>query len=440
MFSGNVYAAISVGMAIENDVDSNGIISVVDGGKVKVAYEVLEDTSKDLHKNDKIQLLRVSDDSIVSSVARGKKKSGTVSIPVKKSEDEQLYVRYVRKGKAAELIATVCKPGDPDFVPLMSIPRASLADLTIRVNAIEMTGLQNRVVVSPSRGDFTSIQSAIDSISDAAADNRYLVKVGPGTYNEVVTMKPFVDIEGSGELVTRITSDAGTTLSAASDAELRSLTVENSGGINAIYSHDASPRITGVTVTGDGLDYGLKLSQPPGYTGLPPVVRDVTVSVTNSDDSLYGVYYVSNPAPAGDHAPTFDNVDIYVNNAAGTSYGFRSSGNGEVSMRNVTIMAISGGAHANGLYETNQGKAIITNVTATAEGGTTSNTGLHLGGSGSNAVVTESRFAGSTHSVFKIPAATALVVASELDGPATDTLTCVASYDASFVALNSSCQ
>jgi hypothetical protein len=136
MFAGNAFAVITVGLAIENDTDSNGNITVIDGGTVKVAYEVIEDTDKDLHKKDKIQLLRVSDDSVVDSVLRGKKKSGSVSLKAKNSEGEQLYVHYIRK--SGTLIATAS-----DQVTI--IAKASLADLTVELNATEKS-LENRLV------------------------------------------------------------------------------------------------------------------------------------------------------------------------------------------------------------------------------------------------------------------------------------------------------
>jgi hypothetical protein len=72
---------------------------------------------------------------------------------------------------------------------------------------------QNVVVVAKSGGDYTSVQAAIDSVADAAADNPYLVWVAPGVYSETVTMNPFVQA----------------TLILASDASLRDLTVGNSG-------------------------------------------------------------------------------------------------------------------------------------------------------------------------------------------------------------------
>src|SRR5204863_8786745 len=94
------------------------------------------------------------------------------------------------------------------------------------------TPYQNVIVVARSGGDYTSIQKALDSITDNSPTNRYLIWVAPGTYIETVTMKPYVDIEGAGELVTKIVAAGyyyGATLMGASNAELRYLTVESTG-------------------------------------------------------------------------------------------------------------------------------------------------------------------------------------------------------------------
>src|SRR5438132_3996437 len=93
----------------------------------------------------------------------------------------------------------------------------------------------NVVTVAKSGVAFTSIQAALNTITDNSAANRYVIRVAPGAYTETVTMKPYVDIEGSGELTTKIsfTGSASTsagTVTGADNAELRSLTVENTGG------------------------------------------------------------------------------------------------------------------------------------------------------------------------------------------------------------------
>ena len=59
--------------------------------------------------------------------------------------------------------------------------------------------------VAPSGAQYTSIQAAINAAAAVAtASQRYLVKVAPGIYNEQITLKDFVDVEGSGRRLTQI--------------------------------------------------------------------------------------------------------------------------------------------------------------------------------------------------------------------------------------------
>ena len=141
------------------------------------------------------------------------------------------------------------------------------------------------VVVAKSGGNFTSVQAALGSITDASAGKHYLVWVGPGTYNERVQMEPFVDIEGAGELATRITASGGggfgagsSVVSGASDAELRHPTVENTGGNTdaiAIFKPSASPRLSNVTaIASEGTD----ANQGVVNAGSSPTMTDVTAT------------------------------------------------------------------------------------------------------------------------------------------------------------------
>ena len=87
-----------------------------------------------------------------------------------------------------------------------------------------------RVLTVGEGGEYTSITAALNAISDNSALTPYLIKVGPGIYNEQIVMKSYVDIEGCGEGITIISSSGGDettpTVKAASNSELRLLTVE----------------------------------------------------------------------------------------------------------------------------------------------------------------------------------------------------------------------
>jgi hypothetical protein len=149
------------------------------------------------------------------------------------------------------------------------------------------------VYVATTGGDFTSIQAALTSIGDNSANNKYLIKVGPGTYTETVQMKQWVDIEGSGEKNTKITftgsnPDNTGTVRGANNAELRSLTVENTGGVAfdfaiAIYNNNASPSLLHVTAAASG--GSLRSVGVYNISSAAPTLTNVTSSATGSSDN-----------------------------------------------------------------------------------------------------------------------------------------------------------
>jgi pectin methylesterase-like acyl-CoA thioesterase len=77
--------------------------------------------------------------------------------------------------------------------------------------------LPNNVKVVETSGSgtntYSTIQAALAAITTASATNRYLIKVMPGTYTATsgsqIVMKPYVDIEGSGQENTIVTSTLG---------------------------------------------------------------------------------------------------------------------------------------------------------------------------------------------------------------------------------------
>ena len=128
------------------------------------------------------------------------------------------------------------------------------------------TDIGTIVIVSPKPGDTpqTNGTALLNNLAGITADanNPYLIKLGPGIYDigtNSLQMKEYVDVEGSGENTTIITGhigiDSSGVVQGANNAEIRFLTVQNTGGGTyavAIYNDSASPKITNVTASASG--------------------------------------------------------------------------------------------------------------------------------------------------------------------------------------------
>jgi hypothetical protein len=71
----------------------------------------------------------------------------------------------------------------------------------------------NIIYVSKIGGDFTSIKAAVDSITDSSDENRYLISVGPGIFEEDTidfTGKSFISIVGSDIQITQVVPNTPT--------------------------------------------------------------------------------------------------------------------------------------------------------------------------------------------------------------------------------------
>ncbi len=151
------------------------------------------------------------------------------------------------------------------------------------------------VHVHPVSGDGiasgTRLINAFAGIADASATKHYVVKVEPGIYDVGATMlemKPYVDIEGSGQEATVIqgvgTTDTSGTIAVvkgASSSEIRDLQVRCMGS--------ASPpkeiRDVKVNVTGGSSAYGFYVEPGAGSPTSPPRITNSTITV-NSDGGI----------------------------------------------------------------------------------------------------------------------------------------------------------
>lgn len=163
------------------------------------------------------------------------------------------------------------------------------------------------IAVAVEGGDFTDPVAAVDSIGDAAADNPYLVMIGPGEYTltRTLVMKPFVDVFGAGQEATILTGaistflyDAASAIVAGADnATLLDLTVRNTGGSGvaiAIYNNGVSPVIQDVTATASGARFNYGVYNEYGSS---PVMTNVTATATGGSYH-YDVFNSTSPQRA----------------------------------------------------------------------------------------------------------------------------------------------
>jgi hypothetical protein len=288
-------------------------------------------------------------------------------------------------GEARWLQISVTCPGDS--VPTTLNPRQPVTPAPYAL-AAPGSAYHNVVIVAKSGGDYTSIQAALNSILDASSGNPYLVWIAPGVYTETVTMKPYVDLEGAGQLATKITfTGNGTnttgTVVTASNAELRSLTVENTGGAAyaiAIFNGGTSPHLTNITAT------------------------------ASADGNI--------------------SAAVFSNSAASPNISA------------ATLMTLGAGFNHYTLYSVGSTTATVNNSTITATGGATTNYGV-ISTVNSTATIYSSIVRGTTAAVNMLNS-TGRIAASLLEGGAvtggSGSLTCIGAYNQSFAALNIACQ
>ncbi|MBP1696857.1 MAG: hypothetical protein H6Q41_2045 [Deltaproteobacteria bacterium] len=235
----------------------------------------------------------------------------------------------------------------------------------------------NVAVVALSNGDYTDPVAAMSDLSTwcgtPSATNPCLLKIMPGVYDvygSALQMLGYVDIEGSGENTTKIKGYIDSSLSGvvigASNAEIRFLTVENSGGGAtkiAIYNISASPKITNVKATastGYLINYGVyNISSSPTMT-------NVTATASGGNTTCAGVYNTSS-------SPAMTNVTATASGGSNWNVGVFNVSSSSPTMVNVTASA--SGAFSYGVYNSSS-SPLMMNVTATSSGGGPSGSGI----------------------------------------------------------------
>jgi hypothetical protein len=296
------------------------------------------------------------------------------------------------------------------------------SDRTVRAAPFDVVPgrYANVIVVAKSGGDFNVIQKALNSIGDNSPSNRYLVWVAPGVYTETITLKQYVDIEGAGELITKITypgsQDPGmaTVRGWVNDVELRNLTVENTGGsyyAKAIWIYGSSPRFNHITAVASGASGDNDAFQTG--TGGSPTLRNVT-AIALGGTNTYGI------------------------NSVGTNGGTASLGLTD------TLVTASGGSYSNHAMYNFATSPTIWNSKLSASGGTVNYAVENYAYYGSYSLtIDNSTLIGSTSTLSNHALFLTHVGASKLEGgsalPNGGTLTCAGVYDENYVFFPNTC-
>jgi len=208
-------------------------------------------------------------------------------------------------------------------------------------------------VVAQSGGEFTSPDTAMASVASwcgtPSETNPCLLKIMPGVYDlagSTLSMQPYVDIEGSGELNTVITTATNNsslgTVNGANNAEIRHLTVKNTGtGINvyAFQNNNSSPWMTHITAN----------------------------AITSTGQNAHGV---SN----SNSSPVMTNLTIVASGGSNNTFGIRNNASSPI-MTNVTAN-VTGGVNCYGIYNIGACQPVLTNVIATGKGCSPGNYGM----------------------------------------------------------------
>lgn len=355
-------------------------------------------------------------------------------------------------------VAVAQASGVGDFKLQVNI---SSSHVLIRVFGYYSKPIQT-VHVHPVPGDHTAsgtaLLTAMSGITNSSATKRYVLKLEPGIYDVGSTeleMKPYVDIEGSGQQSTVIqgagnnVDDLTAVIQAAVSTELRNLQVKSTGSshtnsIAILVPEDADLRIYDVTATasgatinwavrnrnGNAMIEGATLNAIGGTSAYgintkgPDTVTTIKRSVVNVSEATNSYGLGANTF--GRYAEIRD-VQVTVSASSGTAYGIWIADlptSADHRLTDSTITA-SGGSSRYGIYSESSGTLFVeqSQVRAIGSGGT----GIdHVTG---DTFIDHSEIAGDGATV---NALNANIGATRLQGGAASGGTCAGVYDETF--------
>jgi hypothetical protein len=347
---------------------------------------------------------------------------------------------------------------------LLADGAASAQPTTIHVNPINGNPIASG----------TALLNALAAIAGNAPSTTYVLKLDPGTYDlgaSELVMKPYVDIEGSGQGSTVVSGEANNDstyqtgiIATANAAELRNLQVVSQGkasqasALGIFVPAGAASSIRDVTVVAGGAtaNYGIR------NLSSSPLIQNVTIAIASAGTASYGI------ANSGSAAPTIKHAVIGITGSESYAYGIYNDGTAvPAEMRDLEI-TVSSAYIAFGLYAYSSGNNetfLMTGSTMVASGtgasfgawfsggkGTVLNlktsyikatTGISYGVFITNTYgvsVNHCEVTGTAYSILS-QGGIVDVGASRIAGPvAGGSVACAAAYNPNYVPLNSACQ
>ncbi len=155
---------------------------------------------------------------------------------------------------------------------------SSLSASTISATTYEnLPKIKNLIKVAKSGGDFTSIKTAVDSITTSSSNNRYVIKVGPGVYYEdTINLygKEFISIVGDDILQVVVCANNPTQL---------------------MFDLNNNTELSFMTISGATLGYGIRCEDIGGFSLIHKISMydcdtNIIVQSDLADTNFYGEY------------------------------------------------------------------------------------------------------------------------------------------------------
>lgn len=326
---------------------------------------------------------------------------------------------------------------------------------------LNLVSIRRTLIVSPNgtpTQNGTALLDAMTAISNTSpsASNPWLLKLEPGNYDvggSLLVLKPYVDLEGSGQDSTTISSTVTNTgnspnqgaLVVASNSEVRFLSLAvNSASTNIsvgilVNGGVVNARLSYLSINAAGGNFNYAVLNYGGNI----LIQDSSLNATNSAHGAF-VIYNTNGATLKVQDSVLNGAGIY------SSYAIYNSKNNTTSVQNSTLNVSAGNGNSilsAAIYNTESTTTVYNSVLKSANSGTGSSGSFGVWNSTNGVITIRNSYlkssAGQSSYGLLNAGGTAKVAASQLSGSSGNIngsgIICVASYNGNFSPLNTSC-